>query len=362
MTYCFHLRYGDNGYSMIGIDISDRSIKIASVTSGSSREFRTVCWSPLEPDLIKRGIIQDVPKLVQELQKTCTKCSPFPVEGKDVVVSIPERQSFVRVLDLPLMSDAEIDEAVGWAIRKDLPFDLDRVYLDWQPIAGATSANIRQVVVGAAQKEVVDPLLAALDGAGFIVKALELEAQAMVRSLLPIDALSVEGVAICDLGATTTKVIYFDKGSMRFTLALPTGGDQLTATLVEKFGLSPEAALEKKSIIGILAREGNDGEIAYALREAVLSLLTQVQSGIQSALSQLSATSGLRGILLSGGGANLPGIRDAFSEVFPGIPVDVGNPLINLSSVGKRGTVAVTPQDASHFVTAIGLALRHNTL
>ncbi len=343
---------------MIGIDISDRSVKIAEASSASRPEFKTVCWSPLPAGLLRRGIVQDVPTLIEHLKTTCGKCSPFPLSESPIVASIPETRSFIRVLDLPILSEQETDEAVKWAIRKDLPFDLESVYVGWQPIVSAPSANMRQVLVGAAQRAVIDPLLAALDGAGFHVVALELESQAMVRSLLPLDSASVEGVVICDLGASTTKIIYFDRGAMRLTADVPSGGDRLTAELVRAFTLTPEIAAEKKSIIGVIAREGEDGAIASTLRTAVLTLAQEVRRTIESSLPQLPGGGSVRGILLSGGGANLPGIRDIFGEVFPGIPVQIGNPLTNLTVESSAHTVPISPQDATHFVTALGLALR----
>ena len=339
---------------MIGIDISDRSVKIAEVSSGSRPQFRTVCWSPLPAGLLQRGIVQDVPTLVQHLQSTRLKCSPVALSQSSVVASIPETRSFIRVLDLPILSETETDEAVTWAIRKDIPFDLENVYVGWQPIVSSGTANMRQVLVGAVQCAVVNPLLAALDGAGFSVVALELESQAMVRSLLPLDSGSLEGIVICDLGANTTKMIYFNRGAMRFTVDVPSGGDRLTQELVRTFTLTPEIAAEKKSVIGVIARDGEDGVIATTLRGAVLTLGGQVRNAIEAALLQLPNGGSVKGILLSGGGANLPGIRDVFAEVFPGIPVQIGNPLINLTSPA----MTISPQDASHFVTALGLALR----
>lgn len=343
---------------MIGIDISDRSIKIAEIAVRAKPEFRTVCWSPLPEGLLQRGVVQDVPSVIQHLQDTCLKCSPLPLSKSPVVASIPETRSFIRVLDLPLLSEQETDEAVKWAIRKDLPFDLDHVYIGWQPIIGGTAANMRQVLVGAAQRAVIDPLLAVLDGAGFSVVALELDSQAIVRSLLPLDSSSVEGIVICDLGATTTKVIYFDRGSMRFTVDVPMGGDSLTAELTRAYTLTPEVAAEKKSVIGVIAREGEDGAIASTLRTAVLRLVQQVKAGVEASLPQLSGGGSIHGVLLSGGGANLPGIRDVFAEVFAGIPVQVGDPLVNVEVASSSRTLTISPQDASHFVTALGLALR----
>src|SRR5690348_12715445 len=120
---------------MVGIDISDRSIKIAEVTGRRHPQLRSVCWSPLAATVMRRGVIQDIPGATAALREAFTKCSPVPIEGNVVVASIPETQSFVRVLEIPMMPDHEVDEAVQWAVRQHIPFDLDRVYLDWQSVS-----------------------------------------------------------------------------------------------------------------------------------------------------------------------------------------------------------------------------------
>src|SRR5687768_2416502 len=179
---------------MIGIDISDRSIKVAQVEASMGRiVLKSVCWAPLVETYIRRGVIQNVPAVAEALKSSFEKCSVGPVSmNAPVVASIPETQSFVRVLDLPAMKDREVDEAVYWAVREHIPFDLERVYIDWQALPyGSRQGERRQVLVGAVQREVVDPLLEVLDTVGLRVTALELEAQAVVRALLPLDAESV---------------------------------------------------------------------------------------------------------------------------------------------------------------------------
>jgi Tfp pilus assembly PilM family ATPase len=73
---------------------------------------------------------------------------------------------------------------------------------------------------------------------------------------------------------------------------------------------------------------------------------------------QLQTENYIQTILLAGGAANLPGIQDIFTEVFPGIPVQMGNPWTNIISQGNNKTPPLSAQDASHFATALGLALR----
>src|SRR5690349_24101900 len=97
---------------MIGIDISDRSIKIVELTDGDNPRLRSVGWSPLAANLTRRGVILDVPGVTTAMQTAMLTCSPEPLSGGRVVLSIPETQSFVRVLELPVMSPSEMDEAV----------------------------------------------------------------------------------------------------------------------------------------------------------------------------------------------------------------------------------------------------------
>jgi NADH-quinone oxidoreductase B subunit len=111
---------------MIGIDISDRSVKVAELVGKQQPRLRTICWSALPPNLIRRGVIQDIPAVTAALRESFTKCSPTSLAGDAAVASIPETQSFVRILDLPDMSGEEMDEAVKWAVRQHIPFDLDR--------------------------------------------------------------------------------------------------------------------------------------------------------------------------------------------------------------------------------------------
>lgn len=343
---------------MIGIDISDRSVKVAQMSSGDSPRLRTACWSAIEPNLIRRGVIQDTASVTAALKKALTRCSPAPIEGGKVVLSIPETQSFVRVLELPIMTESEMEEAVQWAIRQHIPFDLDRVYLDWQPLlTPPTRQGYQQVLVGAAQRDVIDPLLEVVDGTRLQVVAFELEAQAIVRSLLPREALDVEGVLLVDLGATSTNVIYFDKGAMRFTTSIQRGGDDLTQHLAQQLKIQPTIAAEKKAQVGVEGQV-NDAEVAATLREGALQLVQQIEQVVREVVVSVSPETGLRAILLAGGSANLPGIVSVFADVFPNIPVQMGNPWINVSLTDNKGAPPLSQADASHFTTAIGLALR----
>lgn len=346
---------------MIGIDISDRSIKLAEVVGKHTSMLRTVCWFPLKQNLMRRGVVQDVEAVTESLRDALTRCSPFSIRGSDAVVSIPEVQSFVRVLDLPPMREEEVDEAVRWAVRRHIPFDLERVYLGWEPLRmPGRGVQKRQVLVGAAQRDVVDPLLQVLDGLDFNVVALELETQAVLRCLLPRsyrEAYDIRGVLVIDLGATLTNVMFYERGAMRFTTSIQWGGDDLTQNLAHDLNLSATKAAREKMMVGVAGKK-EDEAVSSSVKSAAMGLVHKIERVVHEMSVQLPPEQRVKIVLLSGGGAGLAGVVDLFAGVFPGVPVQLGNPWTNLNTEEKEKGVKLTRKDALHFTTALGLALR----
>lgn len=343
---------------MIGLDVSDRSIKIIEISQGRHKTIRTACWSPLPPNLMRRGVIQDEVGITGAIQEAFTKCAGPPIREKMVVVSIPESQSFVQALSVPMMNGQETDEAVQWAVRQHLPFDLERVYIDWQPIPGQPVEGRQDILVGAAQKDVIDPLLDVIDVVGLRVVAFELEAQAIVRSLLPVVSRDISGVLIVDIGATSTNIIFFDRGAIRFTANLQRGGDDLTMQLAQTLGLDLNKAAEQKALIGAgKMGEGEDASVSKVVAEATTHLVEGVYQLCQQMIQERGIQEGVRAVLLSGGSVNLSGIVEIFTSIFGAVPVQIGNPLVNIA-IEEEAILPISTKDMTHFTTAIGLALR----
>jgi len=181
----------------------------------------------------------------------------------------------------------------------------------------------------------------------------------VMRCLLPgrsQDSMSVRGVLVVDLGATSTNVVLFDQGAMRFTTNVQYGGDDLTRQLADSLQLKTGAALEMKEKVSV-GFEQEDKKVSEALRNAALNLAHMVERAVQEMTVQLPPEQRVRVILLTGGGANLTGIQELFGSVFTGIPVQLGNPWTNIQVEGKKSGLNISVGDAMHFTTAIGLAL-----
>jgi len=338
---------------MIGIDISDGSIKLVQRSSSEGDMLQSFGWRVIEEGVIERGVIVEPKKLRQAIVQTFEQCHLKVNTDDAVVASIPETQSFLRVIEVPDMTDEETDEGVRWEVAQHIPFGLENVYIDWQPIARGHQAakGIREVLVGAAQKKVVDPLLAVLKDLDLDVAALELESQAIVRALISPELQNKQGMLIVDLGGSATNVIIHDHGAMRFTASLQHGVRRVAETLPSK----DKEELLVPTTADLTTESAN--RIAEAMRPAQEELVMEIK-GIVEFYNGIDDKHGVTEILLTGGGSNYPGLDRVVAKHFDDVHVQRGNPWVNLLPHNQMSKVPMSLKESVHFSTAIGLALR----
>jgi type IV pilus assembly protein PilM len=337
---------------MIGIDISDQTIKVVRLSRGHITKLLSHCMHVLPSGIVVNGIVVDSSAMEVEIRKALSSCSAGSAPDS-VIASIPETQSFLRVVEIPTMTEDEIQEAVKWEIAQHIPFGLENVYIDWQPCSGehVTRPGHQEVQVGAAQKKVVDVLYGVLHALRLDVAAFELESQAIVRSLISREWRLKQGVLIVDIGSTATNVIVYDQGASRFTASLQRGVVHLTSSL------PPDDAR------GVLE----------ALHHLPSDLVDRIQPGIISGLEQLvkdikgivdfyngiDRDHKVQEIILTGGGSNLPGFDDVFLQQFDDVHIQRGNPWVNILSGASQVRPPLDLQESVRYTTALGLALRN---
>jgi len=337
---------------MIGIDVSDRSIKVAQLLHGRPIKLQSHCTRTLPEGLIEAGVVKDLAGLEKIILSTLQECQ-IETDVKDTVVaSIPERQSFLRVIELPDMREDEIDEAIQWEVARHIPFGLENVYIDWQPLRSGhkTASGRQELLVGAAQKKVVDPLYKVFSNLGLDIAALELESQALVRALISDDLRGRQGILVVDLGGASTNVVIHDHGTVRFTASLQRGSDQmrqmLTADEVDKVDNKPKEMSEK-------AKEVIEGKLNAVYQELVMEVNSVVEF-----YNGIDMQHEVREIIMTGGGSNLPGLDKAFLRVFQDVHIERGNPWVNIVSEQKNRQTPISLYESVRYSTALGLALR----
>lgn len=337
---------------MIGIDISDQTIKVVRL-SHNRKKMLSHCMRMLPAGVMVNGVVVDKGKMEQEIRSILSSCG-ISVKIKDsVVISIPEMQSFLRVIEIPTMQEFEIHEAVRWEIAQHIPFGLENVYIDWQPSSpsgGTVNPARMEVEVGAAQRKVVDPLYEIIHKIGLDIAACELESQAIVRSLISRDWKTKQGILVIDIGNTGTNVIVYDYGIIRFTASLTKGLVELLKDIM------PE---DTKAIINNL----NEFPKWFSTRvEAAIALsaeeLVRDIFGIVQFYNGVEARREVKEIILTGGGSSLLGLDAVFLKYFTKAHIQRGNPWVNILAGADVEKPPFDLQESVRYSTAIGLALR----
>lgn len=169
------------------------------------------------------------------------------------------------------------------------------------------------------------------------------------------------GVALIDIGGSTTNVAVYEEGDLRFVAVVPMGGINITNDLAiglktdpeiaEKLKLEHASAIKRKDNSGV-SLEFNDKILSFQtneIDEIVEARLEEIFEAVNTELKRVGRAGKLpSGVVLTGGTANLDGISEYTKEAL-GLAARVGK------ATGYGGVVddAGKPEMA----TAIGLML-----
>ena len=215
-----------------------------------------------------------------------------------------------------------------------------------------------------AEQTAIDNLVEALRRAGVGLRGLVLEPLASAESTLSRDEKEM-GVVLVDIGGGTTDVSIFLEGSIWHTNIIPAAGFQVTRDISIAFTTFSLAAEEAKLRFGhavpdeVDEREqvrlpgfGNQSYTQVSRRDFCSVICDRVSELLRLAHAEVrkagleNAPAG--GLVLTGGTANLPGIRTLAEEIWPG-PVRTGMPV--------SYTWVPEELDDPAFATALGLLL-----
>ncbi len=148
-----------------------------------------------------------------------------------------------------------------------------------------------------------------------------------------------DGVILADIGGGTTDVAIFKNNTIYHTSVLPVAGYQVSRDISVGLGLSFELAEEMKKKYGDVTGDGSkdngdmtltqDGHsISYNDLSEIIRV--RVEELLRLILLELPQTDYAKlvpaGLVLTGGGSNLPGIAE-LGEKITRLPVRIGNPV-----------------------------------
>jgi len=333
----------------IGLDIGATAVR-ATVLAVRQRdgspvvEAQSVSGVDLPAGTVVGGVVVDRPTLtgaLEELWRTSRlKC-------RNVVVGVAGPQVLVRELQMPALDAAQRRKALPFQARELVAMPLDQVVLDFTPLGPPdVGTGTQQGLLIACPREPVLAAVAAVEAARLRVVRVDLASLALLRSVA--DGRSRVEVVV-DLGAHLSTVVVHEDGVPRLVRTLSRGGDELTAGLADRLGMTLADAEAAKRRSGLASGD----PVSSGLRELVTPLMAELRSSLNYFRTTHPAAPVAR-VALTGGGSRLAGFPELLSEQI-GAVCEVVDPSRLLAPPSRSRTV-VEPGEWSSALS-IGLAI-----
>jgi cell division protein FtsA len=238
-----------------------------------------------------------------------------------------------RVLDVALNVKAPADRKMLHVIPRAYTLDGHEVK---NPVGmHGYELNVEAHVITAAVASVQN-LTQCVRSVGINIEDLILEPLASAEAVLSEEEKQA-GVLIADIGGGTTDIAVMREGSIYHTSVLPVAGHQITRDIAAGLGLSFELAEEmKKKYANLLPSEEEEedkvvGENGHSISYRDLCEISRarVEELIRLVVLELPRTDYSKlipaGIVVTGGGANMPGIVE-LAQSITRLPVRIGVP------------------------------------
>ncbi|MEA3222397.1 MAG: type IV pilus assembly protein PilM [Thermodesulfobacteriota bacterium] len=340
--------------SLLGLDIGSHSIKmvdLAKVRGGY--KLKAIGLGMLPAECIVDKDIMDSETVMETIKSLIDN---LKIRPRGTATAISGHSVIVKKAELPIMTEAELDQSLMIEAEQYIPFDINDVYLD-SFILGENieRSDMMDVLLVASKKEMVDDYASAIRNAGLKTMVMDVDVfalETMYETNYPDAPESL--LALVDLGASMININIIKDGVPVFTRDISMGGRQLTERIQREFGVSYERAENIKigaDIVGVDLERVN-----YIFKMAVETYVQEIRRTLDFFLSTM-VNENIERIFLSGGLASLPGLIGMLEKQTE-IPVEMINPFNEVLWDDKVFDSEYIAYIAPQMAVAIGLALR----
>ena len=341
---------------LIGLDISSSSAKLVELGQTTSGEYivERFASEPFEKGWISDGQIDKFDEVAEAVRRVVAKSG---TRTRQVAMAMPQSAVITKKIVLPGgLREEDLELQVEAEANQYIPFSLDEVSLDFCIVGpGSDAMGDVEVMIAASRKDRVQDRQGLAEAAGLKPVILDIESNASRLAVSRvIGSLPNEGrdalVALFEIGADTTSLKVLRDDEILYDRDQAFGGSQLTQLISRQYGFSYEEA-EHKKLAGDLPEDYETGLLA----PFVDSLSQEIGRALQYFFTS-TPHHRVHYVMLSGGTATLPGLKDRVTEL-SGFASMVVNPFEGMK-IGSAVRESKLRREASSYLTACGLAMR----
>jgi len=335
-------------HPIIGLDISQTGVKVMAV---DPKKWLVVGYGSvdLDPTKVQKSLEDSEDNyLAENIRSLMSEKLVGHLPSDQVIVGVPTSKTFSRMFTVPSKTEASLADAVEIEVDQYIPIPMNSLYVDYEVIE-RTKEEIT-VIMSAVPRVLIDSCIAAAKSADLTPIMVEPGINAVARVLETTE----EGhlpTLIVDIGPAGTDIAVLDGGAIRISGGLGIGGNTFTLDIAKRLGVPLENAHQLKVLNGLSAGP-RQAKLTAALRPSLQRIVSETQKVVRYYNERLGDSRKLEQVLVVGGGSNVPGIGDYFTNELV-MPARVASPWQKLD-FGKL------PQPSKQFrpryITVAGLA------
>jgi type IV pilus assembly protein PilM len=217
---------------LVGLDIQPGFVAAVKAHVNGGILIERAAALPLPADTVRDGEVLDEGALGEALQELFARSGL----SKRVRIGVANQRTVLRTLELPPVTDPkELAAAVNFQAQEQVPMPLGNAVMDFHAlgIIDTPSGPRQRAVLVAAQRDMIERLLASVRRAGLSVEGIDLSAFALIRSLYRADPEQKGRVLYLNVDGLTNLAIA--EGTVcRFTRVVGGGLEAMAAELAER--------------------------------------------------------------------------------------------------------------------------------
>lgn len=332
----------------LGLDIGASTIKVVGLRR-VNKGFEVIAHG-IAPNPVGISLPESPDDRTRLLTTIQNLLKSLRIESKKVRVGLPESLVFTKVIQIPLLTDAELSSAIRWEAEQHIPIPVEDIHLDYtvlsRPNREAREGTMTVLLV-AARKSTVNTVVDLIEATTLELEMVDTNVLSAVRALIVPEDLPT---LLIHSGATSTDFAVTSDKKISLTHSTPIGGISLTRAVELELALSATQAEQYKRAYG-LSENLLEGKVRHALLGTFMSILEDAKKALNSYDSTKTGKKVQR-VILSGGSALMPGIATEIASNLGVSEVLLGNPFTGISA--RKGVALPTEQTV--YSVAVGLA------
>ncbi len=332
---------------MLGLDIGTRYVKAILLEKKDDQlQVTALACEPILGDAFAEREVKDFDAVSNAIRKIKHN---LKLKVKDVCVAVSGASVLTKVVQMtPDQSDLELEGQIELEADSLIPFPLEDVYLDFEPLGTITDGK-DDILLSVSHKNMLDSRITLLREVEFEPKVVDIEGYALGNALLHFGQFKDDKAHCCFcIGASQLQLTVIQDGKIAYSKELPFGVDNLIADLSILHGLDKQTA----------GQQLRSGQLPESWKfDTYPQFLGNLQQHINRALQlYTSATKSElpESLLFCGGGTAIDGlIEDLGTDLNKSITIF--DPLTHLTFAENVDRTSII---GAQFIIAAGLACR----